>query len=62
MRNILENLKKFHKDENGDVVQTGIIIGILAVIAAGGLLLLSPKIKQLFDNAGGALDNSNITY
>lgn len=56
MRKIYEDLKRFHENEDGDIVQTGIIIGIFAVIAVGALVFLGPKIKAMFDKAGDALD------
>ena len=56
MKGILENLKNFHEDEQGDIVQTGIIIGILAALAIGGLAYLGPKIKKMFEKSGGELD------
>lgn len=63
MKNLIEKVKKFNNDESGDIVQTCLIIGILAVIALGGLKFISPKIKQLFDKGGAALDDGNgVTY
>ena len=35
-KNALKELKKFHQDENGDIVQIGVIMGVLTVL----LLLL----------------------
>ena len=61
MRKIITEIKKFHEDEQGDIVQTGIIIGIMAVISVGALVFLGPKIKSMFDKAGGALDQGNAT-
>lgn len=61
MKNLLKNLLAFHSDENGDIVQTGIIIGILAVMAVGALVFLQPKIKGMFDKAGDALDEAERT-
>jgi Flp pilus assembly protein, pilin Flp len=59
MKNLIEKIKQFHNDEQGDIVQYGIIIGILAVISVGALVFLSPKIKQMFDKGGAALDEGN---
>lgn len=59
MNNIMKKVKEFHNDESGDIVQTCLIIGILAVIALGGLKFISPKIKSLFDKGGAALDDGN---
>ena len=58
MKSILNKIKKFHNDENGDIVQTGIIIGILATIAVGALVILGPKITALFTKGGAALDKA----
>lgn len=59
MKNIIKKIKQFHNDEQGDIVQTGIIIGILAVVAVGALVFLQPKIKQMFTKGGDALDQGN---
>lgn len=59
MKNIISKIKQFHNDEQGDIVQTGIIIGILAVVAVGALVFLQPKIKQMFTKGGDALDQGN---
>lgn len=56
MKNILTTLRSFHEDEQGDIVQTGIIIGILAALAIGGFKFLGPKIKDMFTKTGGELD------
>lgn len=55
---IKNEIMAFHENEDGDIVQTGIIIGILAVIAVGALIFLQPKIKAMFDKAGDALDEA----
>ncbi|MBZ4688078.1 MAG: hypothetical protein JG764_1711 [Clostridiales bacterium] len=60
---MFELIKKFHKDESGDIVQTGIIIALLAVIAVGAITFLGPKIKDLFDKTGDEIDNAtNYSY
>ncbi|MBO8160672.1 MAG: hypothetical protein H0Z24_03465 [Thermosipho sp. (in: Bacteria)] len=60
---MLKKIKKFHMDESGDIMQTGIIVGMFATIAVGALYFLGPKIKQMFVKAGNELDNSsNYTY
>jgi len=61
MTKIMEMVKNFHEDEQGDIVQTGIIIGIFAVLAVGALYFLQPKIKGMFDKAGDELDKANDT-
>lgn len=50
------SVKRFHENEDGDIVQTGIITGIFAVIAVGALWFLGPKVKAMFDRAGESLD------
>lgn len=59
MKNMLENLKNFHKDEQGDIVQAGIIIGILATLAIGAFAFLTPKLKLMFKKTGDQLDAGN---
>ncbi len=53
---MISNLKRFHNNEDGDIVQTAIIIGVFAVIAIGALVFLGPKVKAMFDRAGESLD------
>ena len=61
MKNVIRMVKQFHQDEKGDIVQTGIIIGILAVVAVGALVFIGPKIKAMFTKGGGALDQGAAT-
>ena len=56
MEKVFKDIKKFHENEDGDIVQTAIIIGIFAVIAIGALVFLGPKVKAMFDKAGESLD------
>ena len=45
-------MKKFFKDESGQgMVEYGLIIALIAIIAIGGLTALGPKVKEIFDNA-----------
>jgi pilus assembly protein Flp/PilA len=45
------------KDEQGQgMVEYGLIIALVAVVAIAGLILLGPKIKTLFDNIAGNLN------
>lgn len=55
-KTVINDLKVFHENENGDIVQTSIIIGVFAVLAIGALTFLGPKIKSMFDQAGKSLD------
>lgn len=58
MQELKEVFMNFHKDEDGDVVQTGIVIGIFATLAVGAYVFLQPKIKAMFDKGGDALDEA----
>ncbi len=63
LKNAIEDLKRFHNNEDGDIVQTAIIIGIFAVLAIGALVFLGPKVKAMFDRAGESLDEgAGFTY
>lgn len=57
-KNALKELKKFHQDENGDIVQTGVIMGVLAVVALGAMMFLKDPIKRLFTRAGDVIDDA----
>ena len=49
-------MKKFFKDESGQgMVEYGLIIALIAIVAIGGLTVLGPKVSQLFENASGSL-------
>jgi Flp pilus assembly pilin Flp len=56
VQELIKKVKGFYKDESGDILQVGIIMGILAVIAVGALVYMGPKIKAMFDKSGSALD------
>lgn len=56
MKYLIKKLKQFHTDEEGTTVETGLIYGIMAVIAIGGLVYVGPKIKAMFTKGGTALD------
>jgi pilus assembly protein Flp/PilA len=44
-------LKKLFQEESGQgMVEYGLIIALVAVVAIGGLTLLGPSIKNLFTN------------
>lgn len=60
---MLKKLITFHKDERGDLVQTGIIIALFAILAVGAIMYLGPKIKNLFSKTGSEIDKaSNYSY
>lgn len=47
----------FIKNEDGQgMVEYGLIIGLIAIIVVAALVLLGPKIADLFTNIGGAID------
>ncbi|MFA7636297.1 MAG: Flp family type IVb pilin [Monoglobales bacterium] len=47
----MKKLVGFLKDENGQgMVEYGLIIGLIAVVVVGALVLLGPKIKEMFDD------------
>ncbi|MHB1418663.1 MAG: hypothetical protein ACYCX4_03610 [Bacillota bacterium] len=54
----VKKARAFHKDENGDILQVAIVMGILAVIAVGGLVFLKPKITDMFNKTGGEIDTA----
>ncbi|MHB9145144.1 MAG: Flp family type IVb pilin [Symbiobacteriia bacterium] len=44
------------QDENGQgMVEYGLIIALVAVVAIAGLTLLGPKLKDLFTNIDGQI-------
>lgn len=60
---MLNWLKAFWRDESGDLLQNGIIMAIMAVIAVGALMFLGSKIKSMFTKTGSQLDQAtNYSY
>lgn len=60
---MFELIKKFHKDESGDIVQTGIIIALFAVVAVGAVMFLGNKVTALFNKTGSEIDKAtNYSY
>lgn len=55
----LKEIRSFHKNDSGDVVQTAILTAVFAVMAIGGYLFLAPKVKSLFDKAGSELNKGS---
>lgn len=55
---MLEKIKAFHRDDSGDIVQTGIIIGLFAAIAVAAIVFLRPIIGDMFNSIGGELDKA----
>lgn len=47
---------KVLKNEDGQgMVEYGLIIGLVAIVAIAGLILLGPKIKAMFENVSSQL-------
>lgn len=55
---MIQSILTFHRDENGDIVQTAIIIGVLALVAIAALTLLRQPIRTAFDNIRGAVEDA----
>lgn len=52
-------MKNFFKDESGQgMVEYGLIIALVAIVAIVGLQVLGPKISAMFEKAGKALDGA----
>ena len=49
-------------EESGQgMVEYGLIIALIAIVVIAALVLLGPKIKSIFTNAGSAVDNAQTT-
>ena len=49
----------FLQDEDGQgMVEYGLIIGLIAIVVVGALVLLGPKIKDMFTSIGDELTPS----
>lgn len=49
----------FIKDENGQgMVEYALILGLIAVAAIAVIVLIGPKIKDMFSDANDALDDA----
>jgi pilus assembly protein Flp/PilA len=54
----MKKLFNFLKKEDGQgMVEYGLIIGLIAVIVVAALVLLGPKIADLFNNIGNTIDS-----
>jgi pilus assembly protein Flp/PilA len=52
-------LRKWFKDEEGQgMVEYGLIIGLIAIVVIGALVLLGPKIKGIFDEVNVKIDSA----
>ena len=55
----MQNIVKLFKSEEGQgMVEYGLIIALVAVVAIAGLILLGPKIKAIFDGIAVKLNPS----
>ncbi len=51
----------FFRDENGQgMVEYALILGLIAIAAVVILIVLGPKIKNLFKKANDTLDNDQL--
>lgn len=58
----MENMVNFLKDENGQgMVEYGLIIGLIAIVVVAGLVILGPKIRDLFTNIADNMDAPTTT-
>ena len=52
-------LTNWLKDEDGQgMVEYGLIIALIAIVVIAALVLLGPKIKEIFDKTNDALDTA----
>lgn len=52
-------IKNFLKDENGQgMVEYALLVGLISVAAIVVLLVLGPKIRDMFNEVNSALDNA----
>ncbi len=52
----MKKLKQILADENGQgMVEYGLILGIVAVAAIGALIILGPKITDIFESANSKI-------
>jgi pilus assembly protein Flp/PilA len=55
----MKNVVKLFKSEEGQgMVEYGLIIALVAVVAIVGLILLGPKIRDMFTTIAGQLNPS----
>jgi pilus assembly protein Flp/PilA len=51
-------LNWLRNEEGQGMVEYGLIIGLIAIVVIGALLLLGPKVRELFTRSGEALDDA----
>jgi len=58
----MKKLINFVKNEDGQgMVEYGLIIGLIAVIVVAALVVLGPKIRDMFTNIGTKIDAAQTT-
>jgi Flp pilus assembly pilin Flp len=59
-----KSFRTFLLGENGQgTTEYGMVLAVLAIVAAGAGVYLAPKIKSLFDTVGSNIDAGNgVTY
>ena len=51
----------FFKDENGQgMVEYALILGLIAIVAVVVLVVLGPKIRDIFNKSNNELDNAKV--
>jgi pilus assembly protein Flp/PilA len=52
----MKNLLAWFKDEEGQgMVEYGLLVGLISIVAIVALLLLGPRIRNMFQDANDAL-------
>lgn len=55
-------LRNFFKDEDGQgMVEYGLLVGLIAIVVIVALVLLGPKIRELFNKSNSAIDGAMTT-
>jgi len=57
----MKNTKEFLSNEDGQsMVEYGLIIGLIAIVVIAGLVVLGPKIKDMFTGISDNLDTTSV--
>lgn len=59
IRTNMKELKGFHEDESGDVIQFIALTALILIMLVGGWFVLKPLIKNNFTNAETQLEKVN---
>jgi len=55
----MKNMFRFLKDENGQgMVEYGLIIGLIAIVVIAGLVILGPKIRDMFTSVADEMTSA----